>query len=217
MILIIVKFFKNKCILSSMNNIEICTALKALANGHDYDTGEVFEVSDKTKLALYSALDKLNYIGTSELVEMPEQDKANKEINIIGDDNILLEALKQGRLKLKHDYDVDYTPSIATNATLERIAIKKPVSKKHLIEIKGVGPAVLTKYGSSFVEVVIDHIHKYCPELVNSIPKDEVVIVKPYEKGMCIDCYTLIPQSRLDSGDNIKRCVECQDEYEKRQ
>jgi len=199
-----------------MNNIEICAALKALANGHDYDTGEVFEVSDKTKLALYSALDRLDYIGTSELVEIPKQNRENEEISITGDDNILLEALKQCRLKLKHDYDVDYTPSIATNATLERIAIKKPVSKKQLIEIKGVGPAVLTKYGSSFVEIVIDHIYKYHPELVNSIPKDEVAVVKPYEKGMCIDCYTVIPQSRLDSGDNIKRCVKCQEQYENR-
>lgn len=198
-----------------MNNIEICKALKALANGHDYDTGEVFEVSDKTKLALYSALDRLDYIGTSELVEISGP-RINEKISITGDDNILLEALKQRRLKLKHDYDVDYTPSIATNITLERITISKPVSKKQLIEIKGVGPAVLTKYGGDFVEVVIGHINKYCPELVDSIPKDEVAVVKPYEKGMCIDCYTVIPQSRLDSGDNIKRCVKCQEQYENR-
>jgi hypothetical protein len=198
-----------------MNNIEICKVLKALANGHDYETGEAFDVSDKTKLALYSALDKLDYIGISESTFAPEKnDKTNKSISITGDDNILLEALKECRLKLKHDHDVDYTPAIATNATLKEITVKKPTSLKQLIEIKGVGSNILTKYGDSFLEVVINHINEYCPELVSSISKDEDIVIKPYEKGMCTDCGVQIPQSRLDSGDNVLRCVECQTKHE---
>ena len=215
--LIIVKFFKfllNKRILKVMNNIEICKALKALANGHDYDTGEAFDVSDKTKLALYSALDKLDYIGASESVVVTEQGKRNKTISITGDDGILLDTLKKHRTILAQKHDVDYVPSIAKNATLEEIAVKKPTSLKQLIEIKGVGPAVLTKYGDSFLEVVINHINEYCPELVSSISKDEDIVIKPYEKGMCIDCGVQIPQSRLDSGDNVLRCVECQTKHE---
>jgi hypothetical protein len=217
--LIIVKFFKfllNKRILKVMNNIEICKALKALANGHDYDTGEAFDVSDKTKLALYSALDKLDYIGVNELTIAPEKkDKVDKTISITGDDNTLLEALKERRLKLKYDHDIDYTPAIATNATLKEITINKPTSLKQLIEINGVGPAILTKYGDSFLAVVKDHIVKYCPELVGNIVQDEEIVVRPYEEGKCLDCGVDIPQSRLDSGDDILRCVECQTTYEK--
>lgn len=198
-----------------MNNIEICKALKALANGHDYDTGETFDVSDQTKLALYSALDKLDYIGISGSTFAPEKnDETNKSISITGDDNILLEALKERRLKLKHDHDVDYTPAIATNATLMEITVKKPTSLKRLIEINGVGPVILTKYGDSFLKVVKDHIVKHCPDLVGSIEQGEKIVVRPYEEGMCIDCGVEIPQSRLDSSDHILRCFECQTKHE---
>ncbi len=90
------------------------------------------------------------------------------------------------------------------DSALTEMSMVKPVNKRELLEIKGVGSAKADKYGDRFIEL----IEKYVEENGRKIEKTEPVEKKVYKKGELKDngeVYThIITWNMLDSGMSIE-------------
>jgi ATP-dependent DNA helicase RecQ len=68
----------------------------------------------------------------------------------------LLDELRKLRSDIAREAGVPAF-QVFSNATLEDMAARSPLDEDELLEVKGVGPAKLEKYGSAFLRIIRRH------------------------------------------------------------
>jgi ATP-dependent DNA helicase RecQ len=89
-------------------------------------------------------------------LRLPVEDRPPPRDDDLQYDEGLFEALKERRLEVAVR---DQVPAyvVAHDATLRQMAAVRPTTPEQLLEVKGMGPAKVERFGDELLEVVVKH------------------------------------------------------------